>query len=590
LREGSISRRAFVRRATAAGMSTAAATMLVRSAGAQAATPEASASASPVTSGEVINSVTREEYLAQLAAAFPFEEAASKGGQVIMVSTTDIKTLNPHVRTDVAASYIIGPMFNGLVTTSPIDGSMVPDLADYWEMSADGLTYTFYLNQKATWHDGNPLTAADVVFSFDAVLGEGSLVPYQSDVVQVVKSYQALDDYTFQMTATAATALFLPKAVGAFSVMPKHIWEGIPLSEWGSAPGSTGSDPAQVIGSGPFRFGEWVANDHATIVRNDDYWYPDLLPNIDSFSLQVNPESSAAVQTLITAETDIATIQPSMVESIQTSNPEIGITSYDSWRFNILLPNQDEASGTFFKDVNLRKALYYALDRDLIVQEILFGYGVRGDGPQPPLSPAYDPENVTPLYEYDPEQAKSLLEASGWVDSDGDGIREKDGVKLSMEFPYIEGGVNTQLVPYLQQSFKDVGMEILPVAGPQPTIIDRIMTMDYQLSIIGITWYADGDQGVLFRCESASPNGFNLAHWCNPEYDALDDQQVAELDRDKRMGILKEMSNIVSEDAANTILYFDQGIVGNQPRLKNFFPNGYGITWSINWMWVDPTV
>ena len=103
---------------------------------------------------------------------------------------------------------------------------------------------------------------------------------------------------------------------------------------------------------------------------------------------------------------------------------------------------------------------------------------------------------------------------------------------------------------------------------------------------IGITWIADGDQGVLFRCESASPNGFNLAHWCNPEYDKLDDQQVVELDRAKRLDILKQMSNIVSDDAANTILFFDQGIVGNQPRLKNFFPNGYGVTWSLNWMWV----
>ena len=578
-----VSRRTVLKGAAAGGISAGAAAMIARVAAAQSATPEAS----PVASGDLIRSITREEYNAQLQSTFNFEPSGGKGGQVILATTTDIMTLNPHVRTDVVGTYIIGPMYNGLVGTSPIDGSMVPDLADYWDMTPDGLTFTFYLNKNATWHDGNPVTAADVVFSLDAALGEGSLFPFQTDAAQVIKSYRAIDDYTFELTALEASALFLSKAVGAFSVMPKHIWENIPLSEWGSAPGSTGTDPSQVIGSGPFKFGEWVTNDHATVVRNDDYWNKNQIPVLDSFTLRVNPESNAAVQTLLTGETDIAAnIPPTQVESIEKDNPEIVLDAYDSWRFNFLLPNQDEATGTFFKDVNLRKALYYAIDRELIVEQILFGYGVAADGPQPPLSPAYAPEEVTPVYRFDPEKAKALLEESGWVDSDGDGIREKDGVKLSMAFPFIEGGVNTQLVPYLQQCYADIGLEILPEAGPQTTLIDRIMSMDYQLSLIGVTWYADGDQGVLFRCDSATPNGFNLVHWCSPEYDALDDQQVVELDREKRMNILKQMSNIVSEDAALTILYFDQGIVGSQPRLKNFFPNGYGVTWSLNWMWV----
>ena len=578
-----VSRRTVLKGAAAGGISAGAAAMIARVAAAQAATPEAS----PVASGDLIRSITREEYNAQLQSTFNFEPSGGKGGQVILATTTDIMTLNPHVRTDVVGTYIIGPMYNGLVGTSPIDGSMVPDLADYWDMTPDGLTFTFYLNRNATWHDGNPVTAADVVFSLDAALGEGSLFPFQTDAAQVIKSYRAIDDYTFELTALEASALFLSKAVGAMLVMPKHIWEDVPLTDWGSDPGSTGTDPSRVIGSGPFKFGEWVTNDHATVVRNDDYWDTDRIPSIDSFGLRVSPESSAAIQSLITGESDICGITPSQMQSIESSNPEIVISTYDTWFFQALYPMIREDKALFFHDKRVRKALYYAIDRELVVEQILFGLGSVADGPQPPPSPAYAPEEVDPVYRYDPEKAKALLEEAGWVDSDGDGIREKDGVKLSMELPYIDGEVTGQLAAYLQQEYKAVGMEILPVAGPQPAIIDQLLAGDFQLGILGITWFNDGDQGGLFRCDSVQPNGFNLSYWCNEEYDALDDRQLLELDRPKRIEILKQMSDIVSEDAGTIILYFSQAIVGNQPHLKNFIPNSYGITWSLNWMWVD---
>ncbi|MEJ7838851.1 MAG: ABC transporter substrate-binding protein, partial [Thermomicrobiales bacterium] len=325
LHSGALSRRAFLRRATAAGMSTAAASIIASSALGQEATPEASPvaspvgspGASPVASGPVKRSLSREDYLKLINEQFPLEKAESPGGQVIMPSVVDMATLNPHIRSDVAALYIIAPIFSNLIASAPFDSSIYgPDLADYWEESADGTVFTFYLNKDATFHDGMPVTAADVVFSYDAMISPDGLAVYQSDFAANVKSYRAIDDHTFELVATAQSALFLSSACAGLCVLPKHIWEPIPLLEWGSAPAATGSDPTQVIGSGPFRFLEWVQNDHATIVRNDDYFIPDLIPNIDSFTFRVVPESTASVQTFLTGETDLIPVPPAQVDSM----------------------------------------------------------------------------------------------------------------------------------------------------------------------------------------------------------------------------------------------------------------------------------
>src|SRR5690606_34520941 len=218
---------------------------------------------SPI-SGVGGSSITRDDYLAQLRDEFGWEEPGSTGGLVIMINTGDIQTLNPNIASHIASPHIHYHTFNRLCFDSAIDGSQRPDLADSWDVSDDGLVYTFHLNPDARFHDGEPVTAEDVVFSFDSVLDESSLSVRRSDLLQVVDSYRAVDDHTFEMTAKDTFATTLIKSAKLVAIVPKHIWEPIPFADWGSAPGSTGSDPAQVVGSGPFKFSEWVENDHVS--------------------------------------------------------------------------------------------------------------------------------------------------------------------------------------------------------------------------------------------------------------------------------------------------------------------------------------
>jgi peptide/nickel transport system substrate-binding protein len=590
LRTGQVTRRGFVRRASALGLSTAAAGILAQNALAQDASPAASPSASPGASpvAGAITSITREEYNAALREAFPLEEAASTGGQIIHVSTTDIRTLNPQLVTDTYSGYITGYVYEYLAGGSPIDGTPVPGLADYWELADDGVTYTFYINENATWHDGNPVTADDVIFSFDSIMAEDTLSVRRSDVALALKEWKKVDDKTVQLIGHEPFATFIENTAVLVGIVPKHIWESVPVADWGSDAGSTGTDPSRVIGSGPFTFVEWAQGDHVTIRRNDNYWDTQNLPVIDEYIIRVIADAASAVASLQTGEADVTEIENPQVGPLRESNPELNIVEYDTTSFNYFYTNQDPSRVELFTDIPVRQALLYALDRDLMAETIYQGFAIRADGTQPVLSIAYNPDAVETIYNFDPDQAGSLLEGAGWVDSDGDGIREKDGVKLSFECFYAEAvATYEQQIPYMQQSWRDVGIEMIPSAIPFPTLIDNAIAGNFQMNVAGFSWSVDGGQGTMFRCDATPPDGFNRMRYCNEEYDALDDQQLRELDVDKRIDLLTQQSNIVNNEAVVGITVFSKGIMGGAPHVHNFIPNGYSDVWWVQYAWVD---
>jgi len=583
LRKGELSRRGFVRRATALGVSATAAGVLARGVAAQESTP-----ASPTGGGAVTKSITREEVDAAIAEEFQFEEPEQTGGDVLHVQTSDIQNLNTTLVQDVYSGWITGFIYDSLVGASPIDGTTVPSLADYWEASEDGLTYTFYLNKNAKFHDGTPLTAADVEFTFQSVLDETSLSVRRGTVAPVLKELIVVDDHTVQLIAVEPSATFVSDAAGQFGILPKHIWENVPFAEFGADPGNTGQDPSRVIGSGPFKFVEWVQNDHVTLEKNADYWDTANVPVIDRYIYRVVADAATAVQSLVTGENDIADIPFTQVESLRASNPELNIVDYDTTAFNYFYTQQDEARSPYFTDPKMRQALLYALDRELVAEAVYQGFAIRADGTQPVLSVAYAPDQIDTIYTYDPDQANSLLEEAGWVDSDGDGIREREGVKFSFECLYSEGvATYEQQIPYMQQAWKAVGIEMIPTAVPFPTLSDNSESGNFHMAVAGFNWDVDGQQDIMFGCESTPPAGFNRMNYCNPEYDELAAQARRELDPQKRIDLLIEASNIANNEAAVGIMVFRKSIVGSSPRLHNYFPNGYGTVWSISKVWVE---
>jgi len=581
LKSGQISRRGFVRRATALGISASAAGMLAKGATAQDASPAA-------TGGEVIKSTTREEYNAAVQEEYQFTEPENLGGEVIFNESTDIQTLNPTLVDDVYSSWISSFLFETLASISVVDGSYVPALADYWETAADGVTHTFYINADAKWHDGTPVTAADVEFSFNSVLAEDGLSPRRGTVASQLKELIVVDDKTVQLVALEPSAWFVEDTAIQFGILPKHIWESVPFAEFGADGGATGQDPSRVIGSGPFKFVEWVPNDHVTVEKNPDYWDQANIPYIDRFIFRVVADGNTAIQSVVTGESDIANVPYAQVEPLRQSSPDLTITDYETTLFNFYHVNQDPEKLTLFTEIPVRQALHYALDRQLLADTAYQGFAVQADGTQPVLSVAYAPDRVNTIYNYDPDTARALLDEAGWVDSDGDGIREKDGVKFSFECVYSEGvPTYAQQIPYMQQAWREIGVEMIPTAVPFPTLSDQVESGNYAMCVQGFSWGFNGDQYIMFGCESTPPNGFNRMHYCNPAYDELREQSRTELDDATRIDLIIEASNILNDEMAAGVIVFRKDVYASTPRLHNYTPNGYGEVWSIGKTWVD---
>ena len=270
------------------------------------------------------------------------------------------------------------------------------------------------------------------------------------------------------------------------------------------------------------------------------------------------------------------------------SHPNVRIDAYDTFAFTYYAFNLDPAKKLPFTDVRVRRALMYALDRDLIVETIYLGLATPAVGTQPVLSIAYAPDRINTVYAFQPDKATQLLSDAGWVDRDGDGIRDKDGSRFSFELLYPEGAaVYEQLIPYLQQAWREVGVEMIPLQQPFPTLVDSQENGTFAASILGFGWDASGSQGDMYRCDAVPLAGFNDMRYCNPRYDELDALQRRELDPEKRVDILIEQANIVNDDQANSVLVFFKDVVGSQPRVRNFFPNGYSTFWSIPYAWVE---
>lgn len=587
LRSGAISRRHFMQGATALGVSASAAGMLARSAGAQDATPDATPEAEPVLEGgEPIVSMTYDEYIAQLEEHFGFEEAASEGGQLIYVEGSDIQTLNPQLSTDVYSGIFARHMFHTLTRPSIIDGEQVPFLADSFELAADGVTYTFFLPPEAQWHDGTPITAEDVIFSIDGLLDEGSLNPRQTVVAAALADYRAVDEHTVELVAPGPLAAFLDDVPYNIHVVPRHIWEGVAPVDWGNDPGATGQDPARVVGSGPMRFVEWIPNDHVTMAAVDDYWRPIEAYHIDEFIYRTVGEQTSAINSVQTGEADVCRVEFSQVESLRTSNPELQVVDYDINAMYYYYMNLDEERTPLFQDVRTRQALLHALDRDLIVETVFQGFATTATGTQSPLSRAYAPDRVETIYDFNPDRARELLADAGWEDVDGDGVLESpDGDRLSFSILYTESSaIWDQQIPYMQQAWGEIGVDMVPNAIPFPALTELAMNGDFEMVLSGYFWPENPDQGTMFRCGGG---GYNYTDYCNEEYDRLNDESRRELDADRRLELIIDQSNIINEEQPIGIVVFRQAVSAATPRVHNFIPHSDSTFWGMKWMWVE---
>jgi peptide/nickel transport system substrate-binding protein len=512
------------------------------------------------------------------------EEAASEGGILVEAGISDISTLSPIHTEDTTSGDFQALIFESLFEANPETLEPVGQLAEAWEYNEDATVWTIYLREGILWHDGEPFTADDVVFTYERHLDPNTASPRTGDFESKIESIEAIDELTVQFNLKS-TIVDFPLDLGVYGIIAEHIWADVDPAAMAQDPGATGEDPARVVGTGPFIFEEWVPEQQATAVPNPDYW--DGAPHLERYVYTPVQDQAAGVAALQTGEVDWTGVPEASVADVE-GNDDIALTVYDTLSFTFYGMNLRPERTPLFQDPNVRKAMLHAIDREALIESIRFGYGQVAIGTMPVLSWAYNPDAIEETFPYDVDLANQLLDEAGWTLGD-DGVRvNADGVRFSFTM-YTNAGnqVREAYLTAFQDFWAQVGIEMTPQLEPFPALVERIQsTKDFDAFLIGFNWSATPDQSAMFSCDSIE-NGFNFGAYCNEEVDALMQEALNETDQERRIELYTEFQNLILSELPIPVLDFPQGIQGVNTRAHNVFPSGVNDRWNAEDWWVE---
>ncbi len=503
-------------------------------------------------------------------------DTAAVGKDFVIGFHGDATSLNPVIATD-GQSYIAEwPIYDSLVELDEKLG-VKPLLAESWEVSRDALTYTFKLKKGVKWHDGKPFTARDVAFTFYSVLDPKVTTPHRGYFDALVgfpeltnkdhpkkpeelaqKPIEVLDDHTIRFRLRYPYGAFLAVLVNPRAgIVPEHILKGQDLN--------TTEFNRKPIGTGPFKFVEWRRGERIVLEANPDYHAG--RPALDRLIYRVIPDTVVLLQELRAGGVDFIERPPLTEMARLKQTPGFKVLTADNTSYTYFGFRQDLAP---FDDLQVRRALYHAIDIPAIVREVLQGYGTVATGQFPPGSWAFDP-SVKP-YPYDPNRAKALLAEAGWKPG-SDGVLQKDGKRLAFSLKHDQADQTVKDTSIIIQEFlKKVGVEARIEPLDWPTFVKKLFASDFEGIVVGWTNFHDPDPFAYSIWHSGQWKGRNFAHYKNPRADTALEAARRAGDQAERKRQYAEFSKILMEDAPYVFLYFPQQVYVTRQSYDGFVP------------------
>lgn len=469
--------------------------------------------------------------------------------QHLIVGTIGSPSLiNPYFSADASSGQVEALLYNGLVRYDP-KLNPIPDLADRWEVSEDGIHWTFHLKKGVLFHDGVEMTSKDVVFSYNLPRSPGYTGPRGSDF-EKIKHIEALDRYTVRFVLKEPYAPFLNTC--AYAILPSHLLGHVPIDKLAEQPFNT----KEPVGTGPYRFHTWKDGQYIQLEAFDRYFHG--AANIKHLYFRIIPDQNAQFIQLQSGGIDVMGIPATdlAVGRLFEKQGKVKLQSSPSLSYTYIGYNLKHP---FFQDARVRQALTYALDRQQMVDIVLEGEGQVAHTHGSPLSWAYA-EGV-PRFPYDPDKAKQLLAEAGWTDSDGDGILDRDGEKFSFVLLTNQGNKIREMVAQIvQEQWAKVGVEVKPRLMEWSAFInDYVETKKFDAVILGWSLGVDPDPTAIWHSKEID-KGLNFISYQNEEIDRLLEQNTAAIDPSKRKEILVKFQQRIAKEQPYTFLYYSNGI------------------------------
>lgn len=478
------------------------------------------------------------------------EYPGDEGDWLVWAFRVEPKTLSQiSTENDIYARWLTVPyIFEPLLFYDYNEIKLEPWLAESYEVSSDGIQITFDLRDDIHFSDGHPVTADDVIFTYETIVNPkvdaANIANLYIDVDKAVKVSERIVKFYMKRPHFKALENLSFWDIG---ILPEHIYRFDDPEEFNKRI----SDP---VGSGPYVFEKWETGRKIVLRRNENYWGPK--PKLKKIVFKFITNAVAAVQALRSHQVDIIIPEPDQFADLvedEEFKKEFYCLSYfvPGTPFYYIGWNQDTP---FFFDRRVRLAMTHIIDRREIISRLLKGYGRMITGPFYINGPQYD-HNIEP-WPYDPERAKQLLDEAGWIDTDGDGVRDKNGTPFRFEFLYSSDKVQyKRLVKFIRDQAAKVGIEVVPEPVEWSVVISRITDRKFDAMVMGWGGEILQDHYQLWHSSQIGNRGSNYVGFNNPQADTIIEQARKTLDDAERNKLYHRLHRILHEEQPYTFLF-----------------------------------
>lgn len=478
---------------------------------------------------------------------------AKSGGTLKVGLQSDPAELDPGLTQLTAAWHVIEHVYEGLVAVSP-SLEPVPALAESWEISPDGLTYTFRLRTGVKFHNGREFVADDVKYSFERILDPATASPNASELASISK-IEASDPTTVVLTLKSADSSFMAKLMGnAAMIVPKEEVE------------KNGDLMQTMVGTGPFKFVEYIPNSSVKLEKNGDYWLEGR-PYLDGLELQVITEATSRTAALVQGSVDFIEYAP--VQDIPTFKKDSSLVVTGDQNTNIRYAALNISRAPFDK-LEVRQAIAKVVDRGPIIDSAVFGYGTATNVIFPETFWAGAKSDIPAP---DVEGAKALLEKAGVASF-------TCKIQSWASYAFLS---NAAVV--LQEQLKQIGIEAELDLQENAIYLDNYFKGEYDISVTGTSAYVDPNDVLFANFGTGETN--NGMKYSNPEVDKLLADGIAETEQTKRAEIYGQLQAILLEDLPWINLFIANQYEAMKAMVKGYIHIPTGTNSSIREVWLD---
>jgi len=493
---------------------------------------------------EVVQTV---EVIKEVEKVVEVEAPDEPAGELIVSLSTFPNSIFPPNAAERNADNVASQIFEGLTWVND-EGEVVPALAESWEISEDGTEYTFTLRQGVKFHNGEDFDAQDVLTSYEA--GKDPINAYAYDVERTA-SVEVIDDYTVKLTSEEPDPLFLRFLAGSWGMVPTDYYNEVGLEGIEENP----------VGTGPFKFVEWVKGDRIALEAFEDYW-DEGLPKLAKVTFRPIPEESTRIAAVQTGEIHIANRLPADEAQRLLGAENVQIVRYSSDRvYYVAFNNLSSGIGTPIEDRLVRQAMNYAVDRQAIIDALFNGYAELTTGFVVPTNLGYD-DSLEP-YPYDPDKARELLAEAGYP----------DGFEIGMACPTGAYTNFEQVCEAIGGYLNEVGITF---EGGEIQFMESGQYWDLEANkelppMFGDSW-STTDGEALNRLIGALGEDASYAAWNTPEIQDYLNQIGTTVDDEERAELYKEMQQLMYDDPPFIYLYQPNTFEAINAAVQNYKP------------------